>query len=74
MRLLRLLRVTGPILGHPLASHLEWPIRCSSSVQQPQRTELTPLDPRWPADLRQQPSTTPLPLDGKEKVRLALSA
>jgi hypothetical protein len=39
---------------------------CSTKVQQPQRTEPTELDPHRPADLRQRPVTTFLPLDGKE--------
>jgi len=36
-------------------------------VQQPQRTEPTGLDPYRPADLRQQPLSIRMPLDGKEK-------
>jgi hypothetical protein len=37
-------------------------------VQQPQRTEPTGLDPHRPADLRQRPLTTCVPLDGQEEV------
>ena len=44
------------------------PTKCSSEVQQPYRTEPTACDPHWPSDLRQRPSATFLPLDGKEKV------
>jgi len=40
---------------------------CSSKVQQPQRTMLTQLGLHRPPDLRQRPSMTFLPLDGKEK-------
>jgi hypothetical protein len=32
-----------------------WSTRCSSKVQQPQRTELNAIDPHRPADLRQRP-------------------
>src|SRR5262249_49844395 len=40
----------------------------STEMQQPQRLRLTAFDPHGPADLRQRPSTTSMPLDGKEKV------
>src|ERR1022692_2382766 len=42
--------------------------QCSSKVQQPQRPVPTTSDLHWPADLRQRPPSTFLPLDGKEKV------
>jgi hypothetical protein len=38
-------------------------------VQQPHWLRLTAFDLRGPTDLRQRPSTTSVPLDGKEKVR-----
>jgi len=41
---------------------------CSTKVQQPHRLRLTTIDLRRPADLHQRPSTTSVPLDGKEKV------
>jgi hypothetical protein len=40
----------------------------SDEVQQPRRTKPTGPDPHRPADLRQRPPATFLPLDGKEKV------
>ena len=39
-------------------------------VQQPQQTETTPYDPHRPADLRQRPSVTYMPLDDKQKVKV----
>jgi hypothetical protein len=41
---------------------------CSSKVQQPHRTRTTTSDLHWPADLRQRPRATSLPLNGKEEV------
>ena len=41
---------------------------CSSKVQQPHRTGTTVAVPRRTTDLRQRPSMTALPLDGKETV------
>jgi len=41
---------------------------CSSKVQQPHRTGTTVAVPRRTTDLRQRPSMTALPLDGKERV------
>ena len=41
---------------------------CSSRVQQPWRPVPTTSDPHRPADLRQRPPATFLPLDGKEAV------
>ena len=38
---------------------------CSTKVQQPRWRRLTASDPGRPADLRQRPSGTPLPPDGK---------
>ena len=42
--------------------------QAANQVQQPHRTEPTASDPHRPTDLRQRPSVTFLPLDGKEKV------
>jgi hypothetical protein len=46
----------------------KWPTKCSSEVQQPQRTKPTALGLHRPVDLRQRPSATFLPLNGKERV------
>src|SRR6266700_8038500 len=52
-------------IGGPLAP--VWTGTCSTRVQQPHRLRLTTIDLHGPADLRQRPSTTSMPLDGKEK-------
>jgi len=46
--------------------------KCSSEVQQPHRTEPTASDSHRPADLRQRPSVTFLPLNGKEEVLVSV--
>jgi hypothetical protein len=45
----------------------KWPTKCSSKVQQPQQMQPTGLDPHRPANLHERPSSTFLPLDGKDK-------
>jgi hypothetical protein len=68
MRLLRLLRITGSILGHPLASHLEVANQVQKQCAATAASRADPTRPASATDLRQRPSTTLLPLDGKEKV------
>jgi hypothetical protein len=46
---------------------------CSTKVQQPHRLRLTAFDLCGPVELRQRPSTTSMSLDGKERVREAVS-
>jgi len=54
-----------------LSAGIDWASagRCSTKVQQPHRFQSATIDPHGSADMGQRPSTTSMPLDGRERVR-----